>query len=26
LARVYSEIALPLAASVSTGEDVERFL
>ena len=26
LARVYSEIALPLAASVTTGQDVEKFL
>lgn len=26
LARVYSEIALPLAASISTGEDIGRFL
>lgn len=26
LSRVYSEIALPLAASITTGEDVENFL
>ena len=26
LARVYSEIALPFAASISSGEDVQKFL
>jgi hypothetical protein len=26
LARVYNEIALPFAASISTGEDISKFL